>query len=169
MCEVCRVLIVDDDDVSHVLVEKVISSIRLKDYILRFDYAFSGGEAVEKISKRHYCIIILDISMESKTSGLDIVEFIRKNDVSTRIIIRTGNTDIPYSESVLINYDIHTYIDKFADTIVLKRSVISAIRSHTDIIKLQKSESSLQETLESYEKQLTNILEKFSKFKDTLV
>jgi len=59
-------------------------------------------------------IILLDVVMETNTSGLDLVKYIREDlkNTMSRIIIRTGQHGEAPERYVIENYDINDYKEK---------------------------------------------------------
>jgi len=78
-----KILICDDE----VGVRESLNLILEDDYSLSF--ASSGIEAIEKIKKEKYDVILLDIKMSS-IDGLETLEKIRKISPPTKVIIVTG-------------------------------------------------------------------------------
>ncbi|BBB32482.1 two-component system response regulator [Thermotomaculum hydrothermale] len=86
--EEIKILAVDDEDeildsLEEILVLNGFSNI---------DTASNGDEAIEKLKKKHYDIVITDISMPGK-NGFEVVEFVTKNCFSTVAIVMTGYID----------------------------------------------------------------------------
>ncbi len=84
------ILIVDDEDEILESLEEIL----ILNGFVNIDMAMNGEEAIEKIKKKDYDIVITDISMPGK-DGFEVVEFVVKNCSSTVPIVMTGyiNTD----------------------------------------------------------------------------
>jgi two-component system, chemotaxis family, chemotaxis protein CheY len=70
-----ELLIVDD---SKVMREMIIACLRA-DQALSFTHAASGLEAIEKLSLKHFDLVVLDLNMPD-IGGIEVVEFIRGQD-----------------------------------------------------------------------------------------
>ena len=70
-----ELLIVDD---SKVMREMIIACLRA-DQALTFTHAGSGLEAIEKLSLKHFDLVVLDLNMPD-IGGIEVVEFIRGQD-----------------------------------------------------------------------------------------
>ena len=81
-----RVLVVDDDSVNRLLGQTI-----LKDFGFEVDMAAGGNEAIRKIEKHHYDVVLLDIHMPG-VSGIDVAWFLResKKNRKTKIMAVTA-------------------------------------------------------------------------------
>jgi two-component system invasion response regulator UvrY len=78
-----KVLIADD----HTVVREGLKEIlKRTDEVALLDEAVNGSEALAKMGKYHYDLVILDISMPDK-SGLDILQTMKDKNINTRILI----------------------------------------------------------------------------------
>ena len=69
------ILVVDD---SKVMRDMIIACLRAEPG-LGFAHAASGLEAIEKLSLRHFDLVVLDLNMPD-IGGIEVVEFIRGQD-----------------------------------------------------------------------------------------
>jgi CheY-like chemotaxis protein len=53
------------------------------------DEAEDGGEAIEKLERNHYDVMLLDINMPNK-SGLDVLKFLKDHSLKCKVIMLTG-------------------------------------------------------------------------------
>lgn len=109
------VLIVDDDSEVHKFTKLALRNFHYDGKKVEFLSAYSAEEA-ENILKEHkdIAVILLDVVMETRTSGLELVEYIRsvlKDDI-VRIIIRTGQAGDAPERHVIDHYDITDYKEK---------------------------------------------------------
>ena len=58
-----------------------------------FDEAEDGAEAIEKLQKTEYDLLLLDIRMPILT-GWDVLQFISENSLTCRVIMLTGTAGI---------------------------------------------------------------------------
>jgi len=80
-------LIVEDDDVSALLISRVLSR-----YGARVEIAADGSEGLKKFQEQRFPIIITDINMPGM-SGLELVSRIKVFDPDTQIIATSANRD----------------------------------------------------------------------------
>ena len=88
-----RVLIVDDDKYTRDSVRALMSK-----WHIEIDEAESGTVAIEKLKKRKYSLMLLDMRMEDK-NGLDVLEEMKRCNISIPTILITA---YPYDECVEI-------------------------------------------------------------------
>jgi len=89
-----KILIVDDDVDIHDVTEMALRRLVYEDRSLLFLKAYSASEAIVQLEKySDIAVAILDVVMESDTSGLDLIKTIRETmgNSNIRIIVRTGN------------------------------------------------------------------------------
>lgn len=78
-----RVLITDDEPLAQVALEKVLAK---RTDVERFDVAKDAIEALDKLSKENYDVVLLDISMP-EVSGIELVDRLAKHDRSVPSIV----------------------------------------------------------------------------------
>ena len=136
-----KILIVEDDEDVQRLTKMVLKDLRFDGKGVEILTAHSKEEA-KRIFKEHddIAVAIIDVVMEDKTAGLDLVKYIRdelKNH-KTRLIIRTGQPGYAPKREVILNYDINDYREKTElSTEMMIGIVITALRSYRDIINLE--------------------------------
>ncbi len=114
-----KALLVDDE-------EDLISTMaeRLEYRDVDAEVAFTGAEALEKVEKNKYDVLVIDLKMPG-LSGSDLIRTIQKTHPDVPILLMTGhgmnleNLDIPPGVS---NYlpkpvDINDLIDKMHEAI----------------------------------------------------
>ena len=148
-----KVLIVDDEPSVHEVSLLALQNITFKDKGLDIMHAYSANEAKGIIEKEEdIAVIFLDVVMETDTAGLDLVRVIRDEIKNTlvRIILRTGQPGQAPEEDVIVAYDINDYKNKTElTTQKLFSSLITALRSYSDLIKIQKNKKGLEKVLDS--------------------
>ncbi len=132
-----KILIVDDEEDVHRITRIILKDIRLDGKGLEIISAYSKKEAME-ILKEHpdIAVAIIDVVMEDKSAGLDLVRYIREElkNQRTRLIIRTGQPGYAPRKDVIMNYDINDYREKTElSSEMMVGVVIAAIRSYRDI------------------------------------
>ncbi len=151
--ETWKILVADDDD-------DVLEVTRL---VLRHKVVF--GRALELLEAKTACeafelmretrdvaVILLDVVMETDDAGLAFVRRVRDElaNVSTRIVIRTGQPGRAPEDRVIIDYEINDYREKTELTAErLFSSVVNAIRSYRDIRRIEGSKAGMELILEA--------------------
>lgn len=148
-----NVLIVDDESLVHDMTSLALRDVEFKNKGINFLHAYSAKEAKEILEKNNdIAVIFLDVIMETDTAGLDLIKVIREDLKNTmvRIILRTGQPGMSPEEEVIVNYDINDYKDKTELTQQkLFSSLISALRSYGDLVKIKKNKDGLEKVLKS--------------------
>lgn len=137
-----KLLIIDDEKEVHVMTKLVLSDYSFKNYTLDFYSAYSAIEA-KGLIRQHpdAALILLDVVMETKTAGLDIARFIRKQEKNSklRIILRTGQPGKAPENDIILNYDINDYKEKTELTSQkLFTTITTALRSYLHLLDLEK-------------------------------
>lgn len=116
-----RILIIEDnDDILNCM------KIRLSSKGFYVDIANNGFEGEEKAYVNEYDIILLDLFLPDK-SGLEILKYLRKEEIQTPIIIITGNNSCK-DISTILNLGADDYIVKPFDFEVLEARIHAVIR-----------------------------------------
>lgn len=174
-----KVLIADDEDEVHRITKLILRDYVFENMGLEFIDTYSGEETKKVLEEDDdIAILFLDVVMESNTSGLEVVEYLRnelKNSF-TRIILRTGQPGEAPEESIIRDYDINDY--RLKTELTTKRmltSMYAAIRSYRDLKKLEKHQQGLKKIIKasaslfennSLDKFLISILEQLSSFQE---
>lgn len=90
-----RVLVVDDDASTTLLLKKVLET---ENY--QVDTANSAAVAMSLINKQKYHVVITDIMMPDK-DGLALLEDLRKRDPLIQVVIMTGGVSMSRTLSAL--------------------------------------------------------------------
>jgi response regulator RpfG family c-di-GMP phosphodiesterase len=147
-----KVLVVDDEKDVHTATRLAIQDIRFKDKGLLLLYASSAQEGFDAISAHpDTALILLDVVMETDDAGLKLVHRIRNelNNQSVRIVLRTGQPGQAPEQEVILDYDINDYKTKTELTVQkLFTTVISSLRSHENLLTIEKHRQGLAKILE---------------------
>lgn len=142
-----KILIIDDEESIHAMTKLVIGNLKFEGKSIEFYSAYSGLEGKKMISEiDDIAVILLDIVMESKSAGLDLVRAIRGElkNYDVRIIIRTGQPGTAPESEVIIKYDINDYREKTElNYQKLTTSVLLALRSYRDLKVIRASKAEL--------------------------
>jgi two-component sensor histidine kinase len=133
-----KVLISDDDEDIHALTRIVLGDYTFEGRGLQLLNAYSGKETKELMLKNpDVALILLDVVMETEDAGFDVIRYIRENlnNVTTRIILRTGHPGSAPERDVIMEYDINDYKEKTELTSPkLFTSITTSLRSYRDLV-----------------------------------
>lgn len=101
------ILLAEDQSMLRDALAKLLS---LNDEVEHVNQAKDGEEAIQILQSQNFDVVILDIEMPRKT-GLDVLEWIRKNKINTKVIIVTTFKRSGYFERA-INNDVDAYVLK---------------------------------------------------------
>ncbi len=146
-----RILVVDDDDSVHQVTRLILSGHQFQGRSIILDHAYSGKQALEYLTEnRDTSLILLDVIMETDTTGLDLVNKVRKKLEMTdlRILIRTGQPGIFNEYQIATDYDINDYIDKSSLTAdKLLASITTLLREYASLKNLRKKQHEMESNL----------------------
>ncbi len=138
-----KIMIVDDDKDVHSITKLTLKNLLFDNRKLKFISAYTSEDAKRKLRyHKDVAVMLLDVVMEEKYSGLYLVDFIRNklNDTAMQIVLRTGYPSEAPEESVVEDYKINDYVEKGeVSSTRLRTSIATAIRSYNDISVLQRS------------------------------
>lgn len=147
-----QVLIIDDEDSIHQITKLVLKNAQFDGRPIELIHAWSAAEAEEILLKqgKDIALALIDVVMESDDAGLQLVEFIRRQQQNymTRLVLRTGQPGQAPEEEVILKYDINDYKDKSELTsIKLKTVVYSSLRSYRDILTIDHQREALEKVI----------------------
>jgi len=161
-----NVLIVDDDQSVHIVTKLSLRDFIYEDANLKFTSAFSAKEAKEILKgETEFAVVLLDVVMESETSGLEVADYIRNklNNHLIRITLRTGQPGQAPEQEIIVNYDIDNYRNKTElSTDKLFSVMYTSIRSFKKLKELELKNKILEEEKyksDHYAKELAQSLE----------
>lgn len=163
-----KILVVDDESEVHTISRLILKDLDFDGRPIDLLNAYSADQAKE-ILKKHsdIALILLDVVMETESSGLELIDYIRKElkNTTVRIILRTGHPGQAPESQVIFDYDINDYKSKNELTArKLVTAVISALRSYRSLKNLEVSRQGLEMILDSTDSLFEfNSIEKFSK------
>ena len=143
-----KILVADDEEEVHNVTKLVLDDYQFEGRGLTFLHAYSGREA-ERIMREHpdTAILLLDVVMESNTSGLAVVRYIREElkNSFTRIILRTGQPGNSPEKKIIADYDINDYKEKTELTASkMFTTVTSSLRAYRDLRTIEKNRKGLE-------------------------
>lgn len=141
------ILVVDDDLDIHHATRFALYGVTIFDRPIRLLHAHNANQAIEILqAEPSIAIILLDIVMDTKTSGLDLVRHIREDMKrgAVRIILRTGQTGFAPELEMIRRHDINDYRTKVELTRTrLLTTLTTAIRSYLQIEVIEASRRGL--------------------------
>jgi ATP-dependent Lon protease len=113
------VLVVDDEEVIRNFLSEVLS----EEYDV--SVAADGDEAIEKIKRHKFDLIITDLKMP-KVSGEEVVKYARQHDPHSKIIVISGFSSL-YTVSQTVNRGACAFLSKPFSIRELKRTITEAV------------------------------------------
>jgi len=148
-----KILIVDDEGDIHAVTKLVLADFTFRDRGLAFIDAYNGYSACKIMEEQpDTAVILLDVVMESRDAGLQVIKHIRNQlkNARVRIILRTGQPGEAPEQNVIVNYDINDYKCKTELTAQkLFSSLITALRSYEDIAAAEYESCGLMQALDA--------------------
>ena len=146
-----KLLIVDDEEEVHRVTKLALIDFTHFGRPLEFLHAYSGREAVEKVSEHpDVALILMDVVMESEHAGLKAVLAIRNElrNRLTRIVIRTGQPGRAPEGLVVSHYDVNDYKEKTEVTArKLHTLVHSGLSLYRELTVLQGYKEGLEQVI----------------------
>ncbi len=162
--KVWKILIVDDDEAVHQVTKLVLADADIEHRKLEIHSAYSSEEAKEVLSDNDdFCMVFLDVVMETDDAGLQLVGWIRKElqNQAIRIVLRTGQAGTAPEATVIKEFDINDYKEKTDFTAgKMITTVYASIRAYRDIMTIQRSLDGFKQLIKS-----THELLKIDQFK----
>ncbi|WP_443092884.1 ATP-binding response regulator [Alsobacter ponti] len=144
-----KIAVVDDDEAVHEGTRFALAGYRLNGAGLEILSAYSAAEARELLRAHpDIAVMLLDVVMETDTSGLDLVDHIRRDmgNETLRIILRTGQPGQAPERDVVLNYDINDYKAKTELTAdKLFTALTSALRGHAQLRRIVDLQEELRQ------------------------
>ncbi|MBL4722103.1 MAG: DUF3369 domain-containing protein [Alphaproteobacteria bacterium] len=146
-----KVIIVDDEPDIHGVTKLAVKGCVFDGKGLEFLSAYSGAEARKIIADNpDAALMLLDVVMETDQAGLEVVQYTRNelNNQTIRIVLRTGQPGEAPERDIITKYDINDYKEKTELTVQkLFTTLYSSLRSHRDIVALEKSKVGLENVI----------------------
>jgi len=146
-----KLLLVDDEPEIHEVTRLVLSNFRFEGKPLQFLSAYNVEQA-KRLLETHDDIAatLLDVVMETETSGLELVKFIREDlhNHQIRIVLRTGQPGQAPEHEIISNYDINDYKEKTELTSQKLATVMFAsLRAYRDIMTIEANKRGLERVI----------------------
>src|SRR3954447_18160658 len=148
-----KVAIIDDDPAVHDGTRFALSDYVLNGQGIEILSAYSAADGRE-LMREHpdTAVVLLDVVMETESSGLELVDVIRnelKNE-TVRIILRTGQPGQAPERRVIVDYDINDYKAKTELTAdKLFTTLTAALRSYQQLQRMVETRRGLEIIIEA--------------------
>lgn len=143
-----KVLVVDDEPDIFTLTKLSLRGLQFKGRKVELLYASSGPEAVRTLRLQpDIALILLDVVMDTDSSGLDACRRIREElgNSLVRILLRTGQPGVAPERQTIDQYDIDGYLPKTELTANrLYASVRTALKAWEELVDLDRHRSYLK-------------------------
>ncbi len=146
-----KVMLVDDEEDVHAALRLTLADVQVDARTLHLLEASSSDEAKIRLAEHpDTALILLDVVMETRNAGLDLVHYIREElgNHKTQIVLFTGQPGHVPQREVFTRYAINGYhlkSDLSADRVF--SSVYSALRSYQALVTLQLQQQRLSNVL----------------------
>jgi len=148
-----KILIADDDREVHTVTRLVLRDFQFEGRGLQFFSSFSAVETREIMQANpDMAMLLLDMVMETETSGIDVARFVREElgNHFVRIILRTGQPGQAPENQLISRYDINDYKEKTELTARKLFTVTTAsIRSFRDLQTVERARRGLAQIVKS--------------------
>ncbi len=136
-----KVLVVDDDTEVQAVTRVTLGTLEAEGRPLQLIMASSGAQA-RVLFQQHsdIALILLDVVMETETSGLDFVRFVREemHNRNARIVLRTGQPGETPPLDIMAEYEIDDYRTKTELTYERLTILVSAaLRTHALLLQME--------------------------------
>lgn len=140
-----KIIGVDDE-------EGILDSLRvlLEDTSYEFVWITNPVEAIERVRKEHFDLMLLDFMM-TPLHGDEVVEEIRKFNKELYILLLTGHKDLAPPLETIKRLDIQGYCeksDKFDQLLLLIESAIKSVKQMDEIKRINEKLEDSKEQLE---------------------
>ncbi|PIR16675.1 MAG: DNA-binding response regulator [Deltaproteobacteria bacterium CG11_big_fil_rev_8_21_14_0_20_49_13] len=129
-----NLLIVDDDPAMTKVFEKMA-----KDEVWNVVTAASGTEAIDALNKFSIEVAVVDVALPGY-SGMQVLEYVKKNRVPTEIIIMTGVGSVELAVQAIKTGAYDYFTKPFDDVNKVSKSISNAMEHHRLLQKLKKLE-----------------------------
>jgi signal transduction histidine kinase len=152
------VLIVDDDEAIHIVTRYALKKFLFEGQSVEMISAYSSAEAKQILhSTPNIAVILLDVVMDGRDAGLQLVQYIRNelHNRFVRIVLRTGQPGEAPEFDVIRDYDINDYRSKTELSDVRLMTVITvALKTYKDMMELEKFRAGLEVLAEQRSQEL---------------
>lgn len=153
-----NILVVDDDETVHIVTKLTLRGFRFRDRPLRLICVHSARAArVALQEESDLALALVDVMMETRTAGLDLVRAIRDDfkNLSIRLILRTGQAGHAPEQDVVSAYEIDAYLAKTElSAQKLMTTITASLRTYEYITAIQNLNAGLEDQVSQRTAQL---------------
>jgi EAL domain-containing protein (putative c-di-GMP-specific phosphodiesterase class I) len=131
-----RILLIDDEPSLLRMFKTVLGNMGFQS-----EEARSGPEALARLTKTSFDVVVSDINMPGGT-GLEFLRNVREHDLDVPVILMTGKPSLTSSNQAL-EYGAFRYLIKPVMPATLKEAIDRAVRMH-DVARLKRQALELQ-------------------------
>ncbi len=170
-----KIIISDDDKDIHAITKMILKNLLFEGHGLVFFHAYDEAQTKTLFTDHpDAAVVFQDVVMDTKTSGLDLVKYLRGplDNRKMRIILRTGNPGDAPEKSIVMDYDINDY--KLKTDLTHQQLVISlyqALRSFRDLTLIESKSHAIEQMFKLSERQNQQLKEQndLLKYKDQIL
>ncbi len=155
-----KIIIADDEKEIHQITKMVLSDYTFDNRTIQFFSAYTSTETITLMEQHpDAAILLLDVVMESDSSGLEVARHIRQvlRNSFVRIILRTGQPGKAPEKKIIMEYDINEYREKTElTTQKLFTTITSSLRSYKDLTTIDRTRQVLELVIKSSERIFEN-------------
>jgi DNA-binding response OmpR family regulator len=138
------ILVVDDEEDIRTMVSQALA--RLPGYAVHA--ATSKADAVVRLSRQIYDLILTDLSMETASSGVELLQEVKQRAPETIVILLTGYATVESAVAAL-RLGADDYLIKPSSVRELRESVASALTKRDEAIKQRALLANIANTLQA--------------------
>lgn len=148
-----KVLIVDENDFTHVDIKENINNLKFENKYINFYDAYTVGEAISILREENdMALVLINVDIETKDYGLKLVKHIREtlNLIDIRILLMIEDKDDSFKEDTILDYDINGCGEKSSFIYKkVKTEIVSALRCYRDIKKIKDNRDAMKKVVSS--------------------
>lgn len=146
-----KVLIVDDNALNRKVFENIVGHSYL------FDVAVNGLEAIDKIKKEHFDIILMDIQMP-KLDGISTLKIIKEDNLTSSPIIAIS----AYSSQSDRDCFLSTGFDEFMAKPVKPKDLLESIYHHLNKASVMDEKQTVEASCSDFDESMVTKLMKYN-------
>ncbi len=143
-----KILVVDDEEDVHDITRIALRGFTFNHRPVRLISAYCEKDVKQAMDEhKDIALVLLDVVMEKDNTGLELVEYIRRDlgNQTVRIVLRTGQPGKAPEHEVISSYDINDYKTKPELTAQkLYTSVTACLRAYHNLQTIEKSKTGLE-------------------------
>ena len=143
--EVMRVLLVDDDELQHLILGKFLSKSKSH---FKLDWVNSSKKAFEAIAHNSYDVYLVDYYID-EMYGTDVIRRAIKEGVKEPMILLTSSEELEVDLEAMDAGAVEYMVKKDINAVLLERAIRYAIDRKRIETQLEETAQELQESLEA--------------------